>query len=264
MKGKVKLKDGIVGRPTRLNKKILDPNGKGYAEVMLIGDVHYGSPQCDVKRFLAMLDYCIKNHFYVLLMGDLVEMATRDSIGAGIYEQYVHGESQIEWMMKHLRSLADAGLILGLHNGNHEERVYNMTGVNISKAMARELGVTYLGDACWSSFKVGSQKYAVYSLHGRTGARYDGTVLKAVENISNSFYADLVAMGHAHKQVSSNLIVETVVNDRVVQKKKFIVVTGSYLGYDGGYWQKTGGQISKLGSPKVKFHADRHDLSISW
>ena len=33
---------------------------------------------------------------------------------------------------------------------------------------------------------------------------------------------------------------------------------------DGGYWQKTGGQISKLGSPKIKFFAKRHDCSVSW
>lgn len=260
----MQLNDRIKGRPTRLNKKTLEVNEKDISNVMLIGDVHYGSPQCDVPRFKAMLDYCLENKFYIILMGDLVEMATRESIGAGVYEQEEHGDSQIEWMVETLRPLADAGLILGSHNGNHEERVYNMTGVNIAKAMARELHVTYLGDACWHSFKVGQQKYSVYTLHGRTGARYDGTVLKAVENISNSFYADLVAMAHAHKQVSSNLIVETVINDRVVQRKKFIVVTGSYLKYDGGYWQKTGGQISKLGSPRVRFSADRHDLSISW
>jgi hypothetical protein len=58
--------------------------------------------------------------------------------------------------------------------------------------------------------------------------------------------------------------VESIKHGRVVHRKKFIVVTGSYVKYDGGYWQKVGGQISKLGSPKVKFMADRHDLSISW
>jgi hypothetical protein len=77
----------------------------------------------------------------------------------------------------------------------HEERCYALSGVDIGKAIARALNVPYLGDACWSQFMVGEQKYDVYSLHGRTGAKYDGTVLKAVENIANSFNADLVAMG---------------------------------------------------------------------
>lgn len=248
----------------RLNRKTLDVRKSNYTEMMLIGDLHYGSPQCDVPRFQAQIDYCLKKRVYVLLMGDLIELATRHSIGAGVYEQDVPGQSQVEWVIEKLTPLAKAGLILGSHTGNHEERCYALSGIDVGKAIARALNVTYLGDACWSLLKVGPQKYSVYSLHGRTGAKYDGTVLKAVENISSSFNADLVAMGHAHKQVSGNIVVESVEGGRVVSKKKFILVTGSYVKYDGGYWQKVGGQISKLGSPKVKLMSDRHDLSISW
>jgi len=252
-------------RRIRLNTATLIPKkGKDYAEVVFLGDVHYGSPQCDVPRFKAMLKYCFDKKISILLMGDLLEMATRDSIGAGVYEQEGIGQTQYEKMVEMLAPLAKAHLILGLLNGNHEERVYNSTGIDISKVMARELNVPYLQNASWNLFRVGSQSYSVYALHGRTGARFDGTVLKAVENVANSFYADVVAMGHAHKKVSGEVMVEGIFNGRVVQKKKFIVVTGSYLKYDGGYWQKTGGQISKLGSPKIKFFAKRHDCSVSW
>ncbi len=89
-----------------------------------------------------------------------------------------------------LRPLADKKLILGTHNGNHEERCYQATGINVAKAFARELGVPYLGDACWSRFTVGRQIYSCYSLHGRSGARFDGTALLALERISVSFQAD--------------------------------------------------------------------------
>lgn len=64
-------KDKIIGRPIRLNKQILTPNnGKDYAEVVFLGDCHYGSPQFDKPRFLEMINYCVKNNIYVFLMGD--------------------------------------------------------------------------------------------------------------------------------------------------------------------------------------------------
>jgi hypothetical protein len=190
----MKIQDGIVGRPIRLNTKIL-AYGQS-ADVMFIGDSHNGSPQFDKKRFLTNLDFCLKNKVYVLLMGDLNEVATRHSIGGGVYEQSDPCGTQHEQMLDWLRPLAEAKLILGTHRGNHGERVYKETGFDVDKALARELKIPFLGDACWSKFIVGKQSYNVYSLHGRSNARFDGTALLAVERISTSFNADLVA--HAH------------------------------------------------------------------
>lgn len=258
-------KDTIVGRPIRLNRHILTTKkGDDYAEVVFIGDCHYGSPQFDKPRFLAMVDYCVKNNIYVLLMGDLIEMATRDSVGAGVYEQEQIGQSQYEQMIAWLKPLADKKLILGTLAGNHEERVYKSTGINIGKMFARELNTKYLGDACWNSFKVGSQHYTIYSLHGRTGSRFDGTALLALERISTSFFCDLIVMGHAHKMISSSVIIQRVVNGLVCEHKKTLLITGSYLKYDGGYAQTVGLPMSKLGSPKVKFFSKRKDILVSW
>jgi len=262
---KLELNDKIVGRPIRCNKQRLEVKpGKDYAEVLFIGDAHYGSPQFDQVRFLQQLEYCLKNRLYVLLMGDLLEMATRTSVGAGIYQQEHIGQSQFEQMAEWLKPLADKGLILGLLNGNHEDRVYQATGINVSKALARELEIPYLGDACWNIFSVNRQKYTVYSLHGRTGARFDGTALLALERISASFDADLVCMGHAHKTINSSIVSQSVVNGVVKEFKKHLLITGSYLKYDGGYAQVVGLPISKMGSPKCKFYSSKHDLSISW
>ncbi len=103
----------------RLNKqKLVVKTGKDYAEVIFIGDSHLGSPQFDEPRFLAMLDYCLKNKIYVLLMGDLVETATRYSVGAGVYEQTSITQTQYEKMVEWLTPLAKKKLILGLLRGN--------------------------------------------------------------------------------------------------------------------------------------------------
>lgn len=248
----------------RLNKRTLSPSKrKSYAEVVFIGDSHYGSPQFDEPRFLSMLSYCLKNRIYVFLMGDMIELATRHSVGGGVYEQEFNGQSQHEQMVEWLRPLAKRELILGSLQGNHEERVYKESGVNISKSLARELGIPYLGDACWNTFRVGEQTYSIYSLHGRTGSKFDGTALLALERLAAPFHADLVVMGHAHKCISSSVLMQVVKDGRVKEHKKHLLITGSYLKY-GGYAQTFGLPPSKLGSPKVKFMSDRHDISVSW
>jgi hypothetical protein len=125
----------------------------------------------------------------------LIECATRHSVGAGVYEQTCTAEKQHEQMVEWLQPLADEKLIIGSHQGNHSERVLKEVGFNVSKALCRELKVPYLGDACWSQFKVGLLSYNIYTLHGRTGSRFDGTALLALERISTSFFADMVCMG---------------------------------------------------------------------
>ena len=116
----------------------------------------------------------------------------------------------------------------------------------------------------WSRFRVGKQFYSVYSLHGRTGSRFDGTALLALERISVSFFCDLISMGHTHKLISSTVLIQKIENNLVKEHKKTLLITGSYLKYDGGYGQALGLPISKLGSPKVKFHSDKKDIYISW
>ena len=200
----------------------------------------------------------------VMLMGDLLETATRYSVGSGVYEQTENPGCQHETMVEWLRPLAEQGQIIGSHSGNHEERIYKETGVNISKALCRELKIPYLGDACWNQFRVGKETYTIYSLHGRTGSRFDGTALLALERISTSFFADMVCCGHVHKCINSIVLMQNVVSGRVVEHKKHLLITGSYLKYDGGYGQTLGLPISKLGSPKVKFYSSKHDILISW
>lgn len=255
------------GHLIRLNKQTLVPHpGKNYAEVILWGDTHWGSPECDREKAKAMLDYCLQKKMYLFCMGDLIESATRYSVGAGVYEQGLTPQEQIDEMLEMLRPHAEAGLVIGFLQGNHEFRVYKESGVNVSKAMARELRVPFLGDAGWSYFKVGSEHYTLYTLHGASGSRYVYTKLKSLVDISHSFNADLIAQGHVHSCADTSQLVQYVHRSSGVVRefKKFLVLTGHYLSYDRSYAQAKGLPIEKLGSPKVKFYADHHDIHISW
>jgi hypothetical protein len=251
-----------IGKMIRCNNQELDPNGKGYAEIIFWGDVHYGHPQCDIKRAMAMLDYCLENGIYVIGMGDMLECGTRISIGDSVYKQKLNPQEQMEEMLKMLQPIAESGLLLGLHSGNHEDRISNMAGLNLTKNMCRELNVPYLGGAMWHKFKVGKTNYSLYTMHGSGGAQFVHTKLGRATQIANSFWCDVFAMGHVHAKACEPIERQrlNIRNRTVEQFKMYIVLTGSWLTYDRSYAQTSGYAPATIGSPKVKLYSERRRI----
>ncbi|MCD6590554.1 MAG: metallophosphoesterase [Candidatus Aenigmarchaeota archaeon] len=230
-------KDKIIGRPIKLNQvELLPRKGKDYTEVVYLGDVHFGSPQCDEERLFRMIDYCVEKNIYVFLMGDLIDLATRYSIGAGVYEQRMNPAKQVEKIVEILSPLAKKHLIIGFLNGNHEERAYKESGINVGAFMARELNTRFLGYACWNLFRVGKENYTVYTWHGVSSARFEWTKIKAAVDTANSFDCDLFAMGHVHTLANTAQLRQYVDlrSKTVKESKKIILITGHYLKYDRG------------------------------
>lgn len=254
-----------IGKLIRVNRQELDPNGKGYAELVFWGDVHYGHPQCAIEKAKEMLDYCIKNNIYVIGMGDMLECGTRLSIGDSVYKQKLNPQEQMEGMLEILQPIADSGLLLGIHSGNHEDRISNMGGLNVTKNMARELGVPYLGAACWHKFKVGPTNYTLYTMHGSGGAQFVHTKLGRAMQIANNFWCDIFAMGHVHAKVVEAREVQrlNMRNKTVEQIRQYVLLTGSYLTYDRSYAQASGYGPATIGSPKIKLQADRRRIHSS-
>lgn len=264
---KMEMKDKIIGRPIRLNQKVLEvKSGKDYSEVVFFGDLHLGARECDLDRAKAMLDYCLQKGVYIFLMGDLLEAGLRTSVGSSVYRQKLNPQEQLEEVIELLEPLVKEGLILGSLEGNHELRIEKETGIAVMKVICRILGIPYLRCACWNLWRVGKEIYRVYALHGASWARFSYTKLKAVVDISHSFDADLIAMGHTHSLIDDAQLVQYVDSrsKTVKERKKFLVLTGSYLAYDGSYVQEHGYPLTKLGSPKVKFFADKHDIHVSY
>lgn len=256
--------DRIVGRPIKLNRFELEINKQGYAPLLFFGDLHFGSAQCDLKRAEEMLDWALREKVPMLGMGDMVEMATRTSVGQGVYEQKLQPQEQIEGVVDLLMPMAEAGLIKGYHDGNHSKRVSIATGIDISKVIARLLKVPYLGYSCWNLAKVGKQNYKIYSTHGSSGATMGYTKLNAGIKLSYFLNADVIAYAHTHELSTATRIIQDIDlrSKTVIERKQYIVMTGSYLKW-GGYAQDKGLPIAKLGSPKAKFLATSHDAHIS-
>jgi len=256
--------DAIKGRPIRLNKIRLEPKN-GYASILFFGDLHYGHPGCDIERARKTLDYCLEKKIYVLLMGDLLEAGTRTSVGDGVYQQKLNPQEQYEQVEELLKPLAEAGLIVGCHIGNHEARILKDTSVNLTKIMCKSLNIRYLGAACWTLAYVGKQSYTIYSLHGTTGSKFIYTKLKALIDISHNFLCDIMVMGHVHDVTVESTYVQKTERKtkKVIEHKKHHLLTGHYLNYDNSYAQDKGYSIGKKGSPKIKVFADKHDIHTS-
>ena len=183
--------DKIVGRPVKLNKQSCE----GSKLLVPVGDVHYGAINCDVDKFQRTLEFCRKDNAWILLMGDLLESATRYSIGAGVYEQK-DPQTQLDNMVEMLEPYKD--LIIGSHLGNHEFRIYQATGINVMKVMCKMLHLRYLGYAMNHVLHVGSQRYIMFSTHGSSGATLRHTKIKKVLDISAWNKSDLYLYGHVH------------------------------------------------------------------
>lgn len=238
---------------------------KDYTSVIFLGDIHWGSPECDKDRVRKQVDYCDKTNTYVFLMGDLIENSTRNSVGAGVYEQTINPEQQVEEIVELLKPLADKKLILGTLHGNHEDRTYKESGFNPSKIIARDLDIPYLGGAGWNLWRVGDESYKIYSIHGASGSQYIHTKLNVMRKISHSFNADIIAHGHFHECVTASIIVQDIDKrgKKLIENKKYLIGTGHYLKYEG-YAQQKGMSIGKMGSPKVKFYGNKKDIHVSY
>ena len=262
-----KYNDRIVGRPIRVNKQTLKTlPGKPYAEVLLFGDLHYGHKGCEIERMTAMRDYCIERNIYVLGMGDFCEAGLKSSIGDSMYSQDFNPQEQLDYMITFFEPLAKKKLLLGMLSGNHEGRILKDTGIDITKIICRTLNVPFLGYACWNVFRVGKEKYSIYAMHGSSGSKYVYTKLKAIIDISHSFDADLIVSGHVHELSDTSQLVQYIDwrSGTVKERKKFLVLTGSYVQYDDSYAQERGYPIAKKGSPKVKLFKNKKDIHISY
>jgi len=249
------------GRPVEINRKELE-YGHNYAEVVFCGDWHLGHPNCLVERITELLDYALRNKVYVLLMGDLIEAGLTGSVGDSVYTQKLNPQQQVDRVIEILHPLVRKKLVLGLLEGNHEARILKATGINVAKMMAGTLGVPYLHEACWNVWRVGSQKYTIYALHGASGSKFIYTKLKAATDIAHYFpQADIVAHAHVH-DIASVAIERQYVGNGVNYRKQYVLLTGHYLGYRLSYAEAKGMPPSKVGSPKVKLVASEHDIHI--
>jgi len=227
------------------------------------GDWHIGGKGCDIEKIKGYISWIIKKKAWVIGMGDLFECATKQSPGASVYEQIIPTEEQKELIIALLEPIVKKGLLLGLHDGNHEFRALRETGINLTKDLCRALRVPYIGYATFGKLKVGNQIYETFSTHGFSGSKLYQTKMKTCLDLSMSFDAELYLMGHVHELADFAKLKKSIKNNEVITRKQHFVLTGHYVKYEGSYAEQRNMPPSKLGSPRIRFSGTKHDIHVS-
>jgi hypothetical protein len=233
--------------------------------IVLMGDTHIGSKFYDEKLHREHLQWCLDSKSPIILMGDNIECATRDSIGAGIYEQDEILDKQIDHFLAIYRPLSKEGLLLGMHTGNHCQRVFKSSGVDIAKQMARQLGIKYFEWAKLHEIHVGKQRYTLYTCHGSSGAKLPTSKMKAAFNMGDVTEAEIYAMGHLHL-LAHQARMKYKLNPRtrsMEETEKHFILTGHYLNFWGSYAHMQNLEPNKKGSVKIKLSGLEHQIRIS-
>jgi hypothetical protein len=251
----------------RLGKKLYvhDYRDLEKLQIVFMGDEHEGSKFYDRDTHIKNIDWCLETKSPIILMGDQMETATKESVGAGVYEQEEIVQEQLEKTFEKYKPVAKEGLLLGNHIGNHEARVYNSSGANLSKILAQMLNINYLGIGAAHYFMVGDQRYTAYTTHGSSGARMPHTKIANTIKMASMIDVEIYAQGHLH-QLSHHVQNYYNVNRskrQVEESQKHYLICGSYLKHWGSYAQISNYEPARIGSPKVKLGGLEHTIRVS-
>ena len=83
-----------------------------------LADLHIGSPNCDIELVKSLVAENVANHWYAFLVGDLLDVELKNS-KSDVYTQTMTIDEAMDTCCDILTPLADAGLILGAVQGNH-------------------------------------------------------------------------------------------------------------------------------------------------
>lgn len=213
-------------------------------EVYPISDLHWSDEWTMEKEFLKFIEFILdKDNRFVVLNGDLLNMALTVSVSDTYSEKY-HPSEAVTGLSFHIRKLVEKNRVLGMGTGNHEDRVYKYTGIDVSKYLAMESGLPlerYSDNSFVIFVKVNKNTYSLFFHHGVGGGRMKGGKVNMVVRMNQIVNADVFVVGHVHDpMMTSSLIYECdYKNMKIKEKSQYYVIANAWQKY-GGYGQKFG------------------------
>ena len=203
-------------------------------EVIPIADLHIGDPHADMSVIKSLIKGVHDNpNQYTVLCGDLMNTAIIGS-KSDTYGETLRPSEQLERCADLLEPIK--GKILAIVPGNHEERISRTAGSDMTRLLARELGLLN-----------------VYS---------DTTAL--VFLMSSIIDADIYIMGHTHQPAILEQASYRVVPQRhvAVRRQQMYINTASSLTY-GGYGRRGGYQPASNRYPIITLHDKEHMITAT-
>lgn len=238
-----------------------------------VGDIHYGSPQCDFDRFERWCKWAArKSNAYLLGMGDYMDIGSA-SERLILKDPKMHDSTAIQlegFYKKQAEKLARMlsfakGRVVGLIEGNHYGTFKD--GTTTTQYLCNLLDCQYLGVSSFVSFEMRNRNkhgsalsIDIWAHHGKAGGRLAGATINSVGRMMDIAEADIYLCGHDHQKgvvnVSKLRLVRGSGTVRVSHRKILLGRTGSFLkGYEEGvasYVVDAALRPSDLGTLKIE------------
>jgi hypothetical protein len=230
--------------------------------VLPIGDIHFGNRHRNPKYLEQALAFAMKNRnrTRILLMGDMIECATKTSVGRSVYEEEYPTQVQFEKSVEAFKPVAD--LIDIVIEGNHEERHIRDTSFEIVQEFCHRIDRpdSYGQFSGIVNFRLGTDRtYSGYAWHGATGGTTEASVINAMLKMRESAITHMYFMGHTHKLLSfqREIALPSPGQEEALILKQLFVNTGASLEH-GGYGEQKGFSRPLPGYGVVQLFADEH------
>lgn len=239
-------------------------------ELLILADYHYADPHSDHDAIQREVNY-VRDHenAYCVLAGDLLDCALKSSLG----DAYTNLSP-----MEELSAMSDllqpiSHKILAVVGGNHEARHYRTNGIDMTRLIAKQIGVEdkYSPDTALVFLRFGRDAdpmhrhrpilYTIYLTHGSGGGRKEGGKIQRLVDYSNIVDADIYCVGHTHlpASVKTGFARPNPGNSSVTYCTKLFVNAAAKLQY-GGYGDTGGFKPPCIDTPHILLNGERKEM----
>lgn len=239
-------------------------------ELLVIADYHYADPHSDHKAIERDLEYITTHsNAYCVLAGDLLDCALKSSLG-DVYVNLSPME-ELSTMIDLLSPIKER--IVGIVGGNHEARHYKTNGVDMTRLIAKQLGIEdkYSTDTALIFLRFGRSDnhaqhhrpvlYTIYLAHGTGGGRKEGGKIQRLVDLSTIVDADIFICGHTHMPASLKTAFArpSPANSSITYCTKLFVNAASKLNY-GGYGDIGGYKVAAKDTPRIILNGTKKEM----
>lgn len=197
----------------------------------------------------------------ILLMGDLIDVGIKSSIGGSVYDNDRNVSEQIKEIVRLLKPFR--GQIDGIVNGNHEWRIYKECGIDISEQISMMLDVPYLKHTGVVTYSFSKRAYNINFFHGKGGGTVEHA-LRVCKSMANKVHADVYLMGHVHHSAHTKRQIKDIDsrNGKINELTQYFVLTGASLDYDESYADQMNLEMATKGFPIIVLHGDTNRKQV--
>lgn len=246
------------------------PTGHKSIELLVLADFHYGSPNADRGLIRKDVEY-VRDHenAYCVLAGDLLDCAIKTSLG-DVYTN-MSPMQELNELAELLRPVSRK--VVGVVPGNHEARHYKTNGVDVTRILVDELGISsqYVEDAAVIFLRFGEDQsrnghhrpicYTVYLTHGNGGGRKEGGKIQRLADYADIVDCDCYICGHTHLPAALKLDFARTSpgNSSISYAPHLFVNAAAKLRYNG-YGCSGGFKPPNTDTPRIVFDGQRKHM----